>query len=119
MHVVHGALRTAIAGIHRSGTDSFFRISRKLNEIDGYMYRKKLLEILSFMTYLKIIDIGGNGTKRCAVLLLFILELLCKILKVCFLEIYYWKIGKGTTSKDNCISFSRFVFRFSPTLPWR
>lgn len=51
MHVVYGALRAAIAAIHRSGTDSFFLISRKLNEIDGYMYREKLLEILSFATY--------------------------------------------------------------------
>lgn len=120
MHVVYGALRAAIAGIHRSGTDSFFRISRKLNEIDGYMYREKLLEILSFATYSKIIDIGENGTKIfVAILLLFILELLCKVLKACFLEIYYCKICKGATSKDNCISFSRLMFRFFPTLPWR
>lgn len=113
VYVVHGALRTAIAGIHPSGTDSFFRISRKLNEIDGYMYREKLLEILSFTTYSKIIDIGEIGTKKCAILLFFILELLCRILKVCFLEIYYWKIGKRAMSKDNCISFSRLMFRFS------
>lgn len=119
MHVVHGPLRTAIARIHPSGTDNFFRISRKLNEIDGYMYRRKLLEILRFTTYSKIIVVGENGTKKCAILLLLILELLCKILKVCFSEICYWKIGKRAMSKDNCISFSRLMLRFLPTLSWR
>lgn len=117
MHVVHGALRTAIAGIHRSGTDSFFRISRKLNEINGYMYRKKLLEILSFTTYSKIIDIGENGIKIVQFCCCLYLSSCARFLKFASWKFIIGKLAKGRRVRTIVLHFQGLCFVFFRRCP--
>ena len=68
MHVVYGAFKlTRLSFISRrriqfSSKASFSRISQKLSEGDGYMYRKKLFKELFPLTYSKTIKIGEDAT---------------------------------------------------------
>lgn len=68
MHVVHGAFKlTWLSFINRhrikfAGEASFLRISQKLSESNGYMYRKQLFNELFPLTYSKTIEIGEDAT---------------------------------------------------------